>query len=526
MLLVGAAVLTIGFPLFDLGRELAAAGAGAVGDVLGDGTAWTPIVNTLWTASAATVLTLVIATAFALSTGGHGRRRRALVVGALVLPLFVPPFVSALSWMSAYGPGGLLDDLFGVSAPWIVGPIGVVTVLVVNAMPIAYLIVAAALDTRSEADLVRAARVAGANPMEALGTVTLPLLRPALVGAGAITFIMSANAFGIPAVLGMPAGFGTITTRLYRDLVFSADPAAFDRVLVLAALLGIVTLVVVGGADRSARGSLRLRVEPSGPRSASAPSSPVGWAIIVAYTTVTAIIPFIALALSASSRAVGLAPTPGNWTLQNFGEAFSAGTIDALRTSLVLAVIAATVVLVLGGLLVSVERRRRSGFSTFAALGFAVPGSVLAVAVLLAYGPWLRDTILLILIAYVAKFWALGHRTVAGSADAVSPELTGAARLSGAGPATAVRTVTLPLLRPALVAAWLIVFMFALHELTISSLLYGPGSETLAVAVLNLQQLGDPTVTAALAVTLTVGAAAIAAPLIWVARRTVVGRRP
>ncbi len=67
----------------------------------------------------------------------------------------------------------------------------------------------------------------------------------------------------------------------------------------------------------------------------------------------------------------------------------------------------------------------------------------------------------------------------------------------------AFRTVALPLLRPAILGAWLLVFLFAIHELTMSSLLYGPGSETLAVAVLGLQQLGDPTVTAALGTVLT-----------------------
>ncbi len=124
-------------------------------------------------------------------------------------------------------------------------------------------------------------------------------------------------------------------------------------------------------------------------------------------------------------------------------------------------------------------------------------------AVLLAYGPWLRDTLLIILVAYLAKFWALGHRSIAGSADAIPPDLYRAARSGGAGPITALRTVIVPLLRPALAVAWAIVFLFAFHELTMSTLLYGPGSETLAVVILNLRQLGDVTVTSAMAVLLT-----------------------
>ena len=87
--------------------------------------------------------------------------------------------------------------------------------------------------------------------------------------------------------------------------------------------------------------------------------------------------------------------------------------------------------------------------------------------------------------------------------------------MAGAGPWTVVRTVIAPHLRPALVAAWLVVFLFAFHELTMSSLLYGPGTDTMAVVVLNLRQLGDVTVTSATAVLLTlivlVGAAALLA---------------
>ncbi|MEJ7695925.1 MAG: ABC transporter permease subunit [Candidatus Limnocylindrales bacterium] len=132
--------------------------------------------------------------------------------------------------------------------------------------------------------------------------------------------------------------------------------------------------------------------------------------------------------------------------------------------------------------------------------------------VLLAYGGWLRNSLAIILVAYVAKFWALGYRQLAGSVDRLPADQVRAARASGAAPFDALRSVIVPFMRPSLVAAWLIVFVFALHELTMSSLLYGPNSATLAVVVLNVQQLGDPTVTAALALLLTGIVALAAAP--------------
>jgi iron(III) transport system permease protein len=513
-----AVVGLVVFPLVELGRELAGTGWGAIGETLRGG-AWSPIINTVWTSALATALTLVGATTIAILAMGMRRRARIVVLVAMVAPLLVPPFVSAISWGAAYGPGGLTDDLFGLEMPGLFGPVGIVALLVVSAMPIAYLIIAAALETRTERDLVRAARVSGADRRTALRTITLPLLRPALVAAGAVTFVMSANAFGVPAVLGTPARFATTTTRLYRDLVFSADPATFERVLVLAGFLALLTLLVVGAADTVGRVPLRFRVEASGPDAAERPDTGAGW-VIGGYVAVTTLLPLLALVLVSLTRAVGLAPTPSNWTIGNYRTALAGDAAASFVTSLVLAVAAASIVVVLGGVLVALERRRRSGAGTAAALSFAVPGSVLAVSVLLAYGPWLRDTVAIILLAYVAKFWALGHRPIAGSADALSPERFGAARVSGATGFGALRTIVFPLLRPALVAAWLVVFMFGIHELTISSLLHGPSTATLAVTVLDLQQLGDQTVTAALAVVLTIGAAAAAAPLLWAWRRS------
>jgi iron(III) transport system permease protein len=222
------------------------------------------------------------------------------------------------------------------------------------------------------------------------------------------------------------------------------------------------------------------------------------------------LLPLVALVLSALTRATGLDPVPANWTLDNFASALDSRFLGGLAHSLALAVAAATVVLVLGAIGVAARHGRSRVLGTAITLGFAVPGSALAVAVLLAYGGWLRDTLAIILVAYVAKFWALGHRQLAGSVDRLPGDQVRAARASGAGAVDAFRSIVIPTLRPSIMAAWLVVFVFALHELTMSSLLYGPGNATLAVIVLNVQQLGDPTITAAMAVLL-VGVVAIAA---------------
>ena len=130
-------------------------------------------------------------------------------------------------------------------------------------------------------------------------------------------------------------------------------------------------------------------------------------------------------------------------------------------------------------------------------------GSTLAVGLLIGYGRWLADTVVIILLAYLAKLWALAHRPISAAVDRLPAAGLHAARASGAGLPTALVTVVVPLLRPALLAAWGVCFLTAVHEVTMSSLLYGPGSETLAVVVLNSADLGGVGVTAALSVLVT-----------------------
>ena len=517
----------IGVPLVRLLGVAVGGGVAAILATLADPPVGGAILNSLWTAALVAILAVSGGTAAALATERGGLPGAGWLRAGILLPLLCPPFVTAFGWTRAYGPRGLADRLFGVEVPGLFGPLGIVLVLAVAATPLAWLMVAGALASRVEPDAERAARASGAGPWTVLRTVTLPLLRPAILSALVVTFVFAVNAFGVPAILGTPAGFATITTRLYQDLARSADPALFAEAGVLAATLVVLAIGVVGPADAwlTGRAAARTgeiaggRARPARERVRRRRTAAFGLGSVI---LLVAVVPLVAVLLTALTRAVGLAPIPANWTLANFGEALDDRFADALVHSLVLAIGAATIVVPLGALLVVVGRRRGRGrglLRTAATLGFALPGSALAIAILLAYGGWLRDSLAIILVAYVAKLWALGQRQVAGSVDRLPNDVVRAARASGAGPAAALRTIVVPLLRPSLIAAWLIAFLFALHELTMSALLYGPRTATLSVVVLNAQQVGDPTVSAALAVLLVGLIGAVAVPLVLVTRR-------
>jgi iron(III) transport system permease protein len=512
-------------PLLRLAQVVVQEGLGDLPRMLGSDGLGAAVRNTVVLAVGVTLSAVPIGVVLALVLRRTDVPGRAFWRAAVLLPLVVPDFVLGYSWTQAYARGGFTDTVLGWYWTGVLGPFGVGVVLVVNAAPLAYLVVAAGLAARVEPDLERAARVSGAGGATALFTVTLRLVLPAVVAASVLVFVLTLGTFAIPQVLGTPGGFSTVTTRIYASLSLGGDPASFVQAITLALLLVLVAAVCVAPADALLGPRLRAprpavaqgTAQPSSARPALRRGAAVG---LAGYLSLTTALPLAALVLSSVTRAVGVPPTPANWGLDHFRAVLTGRTLEALGRSTGLAVVAATLLVLLGGL-VAVLGHSRTGHgrtgratATLVTLTLVLPGSTLAVALLITYGRWLSGTLTLIMLAYLAKLWAFAHRPVAGALDRLPPDELRAARVSGAGLLTAVRTVALRPLAPALLGAWLICFLTALHEVTMSSLLYGPGSETLAVIVLNTEALGRIGPTAALSVVLAL-LVAVPAVLLW-----------
>jgi iron(III) transport system permease protein len=175
----------------------------------------------------------------------------------------------------------------------------------------------------------------------------------------------------------------------------------------------------------------------------------------------------------------------------------------------------ATLIVVLaagiGYLLTRVRIRGAAFLELVITIPYAVPGTVVALAMILAWvrpvpvlGIRLYDTIWILLLAYVARFLVFGVRTVMAGLAQVHGSLEEAARISGAGPARAFRDVVLPIIRPSLVSGWFLAFIPAVAELTLSILLFSVGNETLGVVVFGLHDEGKIALSAALALMVTV----------------------
>ncbi|TNV55000.1 ABC transporter permease subunit, partial [Corallococcus exiguus] len=186
-----------------------------------------------------------------------------------------------------------------------------------------------------------------------------------------------------------------------------------------------------------------------------------------------------------------------------------------------------------GALLRRAFRRGGAAVEAMAVWPFAVPGTVLALALLVAFSrDWrlvvldrvafvlaLAHTPWLMLVGYVGKYLALGERNSSEALAQVDPSLAEAARVGGAGPVRAFVDATLPLLRPALVVAFVLAFLACATEITLSVLLVPAGSEVLGTLLFELQSYADPAAAAVLACAFVVLVVAGQAVLAWARRR-------
>lgn len=416
-------------------------------------------------------------------------------------PLLMPPFVGAIAWIGVAGPASPVNrawaEAFGAPLWSIYGGDGVVFLLIVHGYPVAMLIVGAAL-RRLPADLEQAARIAGASSLGAFAAVVVPLLRPALLSSGTLLAVSNLADFGIPSIVGLPERFTTLSTLVYRYLQSATvgDPlgavATIGSVLLAVALAGLVADALIG----------RRRVELDAGASAPARTALGGWRLPIAaasWLVVAAltVLPIVALATQSLVPAAGVPLTWETVTLDNLVRAVtSEHALAGMRTSIMLAVLAAAICTVLGlvvGALVTRTRSRDNrALHAAAIVPQAIPGLVIAVAwLVIAPRIGLFDTPWIILVAYVTAFVGLVVQAVHAPLSATSTTAEEAARVAGAGPLRALVDVSWRMAAPAAIAGGVLVLLTAARELTLSALLLSPGAQTLGVAIFSLQQAGD-----------------------------------
>ena len=363
-------------------------------------------------------------------------------------------------------------------------------------------------------DGVEAARLSGASSLRVLRDIILPLSLPGIIAGAAISFVSCTGNFGIPAILGIPASIFTLPTLIFTK--FSAFTSrTFGDVAVLSAIIAIISVVGLMIQDRALRGRDYRVIGLSGASAAFELGAwrfalaPLVWVILFFMLAA----PFFALLAGALVPAYGVPLTFKTMSLHAFEEILfrQAVTRTAFVNSLSLAGATALGLLVVTMLAAYALTRRKDAASRIVSglieIPYSLPGIVMAVSFILVFAapiPFLRvslyGTIWIILIAYFSSFFAVSLKPVVSAFHQLDPALEEAARLSGAGFFRRLADIIVPLIAPAAGASVILVFLIACNELTISALLWSAGTQTLGVAIYNLDDSGSSDLASALSV--------------------------
>lgn len=418
-----------------------------------------------------------------------------------LVPFFLSPYVGAVSWIYLAAPNsGILTNLLqsmGIPTDFynIYSLGGVIWVLSLFYTPYVYLFVIAPM-RQMDAALEDAARVHGASFWYTVRHITIPLLFPALMSGALVVFVTSAGLFDVPLALASTKGIRTMPTEIFGLVQYPSD---FGR----AASFGVIVLtvtVLLAVLQRSYIGKRRYEiVSGKGYRPRTVQLRPLGRAAALALEVVYigggVVLPVIALLMVSFSSIWTGSLRLSSLTLSNYSYVLFnySLTQQAIVNSLILAFVGATL-----GVIMSLMQayylnrgpvKGRTLVDAILSLPLGIPGIILGLGFLiLAIRTPLYSTLTIILIAYIARFFPLATRGIAAMFLAINPELEQSARASGASWFQTMRHVMLPLLRPAIIAAWLMLFVIFIRELGATILLYAQGTETISVALVILSE--------------------------------------
>ncbi|HTH98391.1 MAG TPA: iron ABC transporter permease [Stellaceae bacterium] len=435
----------------------------------------------------------------------------------ILLPLFISPMVLGFGYIVSMGPVGFvtlwIKALFGV-APWKLYSFGsLVLIAGLTHVPHAYLYLASAL-SRINPEVEEAARVTGGGIIRTALTVSLPLIRPALVFVSTLIFLLGMEQFGLPLMLGDPVGISTLTVYLYKLTNLLGSPS-YHLMAVVAVVIIATTLPLVMLQRWLLRGSERF-VTVRGKGAADRPI-PLGryrgwaFAVIVAWLIATVLVPLLGILLRSVVTAWGEgAAFFANLTIDHFRQVFLAPTLmRGIVNTLEVAIIGGAASVAIYTCIALVQHRWRHGgvrlIDYLVMLPRALPGLIAGLAVMwlfLFFKPLtgLRESIVGIWLAYTIVWLAYGMRIISSSLAQVAPELEEAVRVTGGSPWRGVRDVTLPLIRFGLFASWLLIFLTFVREYSTAIYLLTSKTEVIGSLLVTLWNNGQLDLVAALCV--------------------------
>ncbi|AKT53691.1 iron ABC transporter permease [Selenomonas sp. oral taxon 478] len=488
-------------------------------DILKEPETYQALLNSLIIASCTTVGSTIVGTFFAWLVTRTDLPHKTFMKGMFLVPFMLPSFIGALAWKMLLSPNaGFINqffiDHFGFSGPIfnIYTYYGISGVEIMYLFPFVFIQVCGALE-RMDPTLEESARISGAGLFTITRKITIPLVLPSILSGALLIMLYSMAHFGTVAVLGIENGIYNIPTLIYERIHQSGG--SFDAIrtgTVLATVL-VVTAAFIIWLQRRILGSGHYQIIGGKSfRPMELKLRGLRYPLLIfclAYIAFTILLPTAVIFLVGSLKTYGLSFALSNLSLDNYKFILFdyKVTRDAIFNSVTLGFTAAVITMFAGVMIsyviVKMKVRGKGVLEFLGMLPFSVPGSVIALGVILAwsgqFGINLYNTVWIILVAYIARYMAFSLKANSAALEQVHDSLVEASRACGATMWQSLRDVVLPLVRPGMFAAFFLIFLPSLRELTVSIMLYAPTTRTIGVAIYTLNEDGETVMSAALA---------------------------
>jgi len=443
------------------------------------GAAMNSLLLGLATATGTTIMGLAFALVFTRTNFGAKRLLRVLTI----LPIITPPFVIGLVLILLFGRSGTITEFFADAfgwekTRWLYGFWGVWLAQMLSFTPIAFLVLIGVVEGVSPS-MEEASQTLDANRWQTFRFISLPLMRPGLANAFLLGFIESLADFGNPLVLG--GNFNVLSTEIYFAIVGTvADPAK-------AAILSLILLSLTLGAFIAQRTWLGKKnyatVTGKGDSGRHAALNPGLRLACYALALPWAAFTLVLYALIIFGSFVKLWGYDHTLTFEHYSRAFgivirngvhfTGAAWDSYVTTLTIAAIAAPLTAAVGlataYLLVRQKFTGKDAFEFSTMLSFAIPGTVIGVAYVMAFNfppIELTATGLILIIVFIFRNMPVGVRGGIAAMNQLDRSLDEASITLGANSATTLRRVILPLMGPAILAALTYSFVRAITSVS------------------------------------------------------------
>ncbi len=467
-----------------------------------------PLITTFILATSTSIICCLVAAPMGWLVSRTDMPLRRTVRLMVTASFVTPPFLGAIAWELLAAPNsGLINQAYraitGVPQDVYLFNIysftGLTFVIACYTFPYVFVLVANSLD-RTPGDLEDASSILGGSAWDTARRVTVPLALPAVLAGALVAFLQAMTLFGSPAILALPAGFHTMTTKIWSLFQYPPKPelaaAAALPLLVLTVILLRAEHMILGR-----RGYAVLGGKNSDPRIIR-----LGvwrWVAVFACFAILlcpVFLPYGALFNAAFSRIASQVISFNNFTFHNIYFVFFelSATKLAFYNTFVLGIATATLGTILA--LVIAYLTTRQAVTGHRALGFlatapvAIPGIVLGVGLFLSYTrpPFvLYGTLWILLLAFLTLSLPAAYQQMQSAFRSIHPELEDASRILGATRLRALREITAPLLRTSVIATWCFVFVGTIRELSAAIMLFTSETKVISVLIFDLNESGD-----------------------------------